>query len=221
MPVPAPSVDENTDEQTRWVSLGDASRLLGVNESTLRRWSDAGQVRSYRTPGGHRRFAERDLVALVSGGLRRAGRPYGGLGDVALARIRRDMRRGRNESWYRGASDDEERGRLRDLGRRLLELVPDCLSRGQRRARAHAEAIEIGRQYGHELRGMGLSSRDAVQAFTFFRHSLLEAAKQFASREGMALEDGEDAGERIIALADEILLALLEAHEAPVAAARS
>jgi excisionase family DNA binding protein len=208
-------------DETRWVSLGDASRLLGVNESTLRRWSDAGQVRSYRTPGGHRRFAERDLLALLSGGLRRSSRAFGGLGDVALARIRRDIRRGRNESWYRGASDEDERGRLRDLGRHLLELVPECLARGPKRARAHAEALDIGRQYGHELRRMGLSSRDAVQAFTFFRHSLVEAAKQFAAREGRSAEESEEAGERIIALADEMLLALLEAHEAPEPAASS
>ena len=58
--------DEN-EPTPRWITLGQACKLLGVNESTLRRWADAGHVRSFRTPGGHRRFSEEDLRVLMSG----------------------------------------------------------------------------------------------------------------------------------------------------------
>jgi DNA-binding transcriptional MerR regulator len=38
------------------LSLGPASRVLGVDPDTLRRWADFGQIEDYTTPGGHRRF---------------------------------------------------------------------------------------------------------------------------------------------------------------------
>ncbi len=210
------TMDPSYPEPTRWISLGRACRLLGVNESTLRRWADDGQVRSFRTPGGHRRFSEGDLIALMNGRVHRTRNTYGGLGEIALARIRRNLNRGgtSDRSWYRHAEDESDRERLRQLGRRLVDLVPEYLSRGARHARAQADAYEIGAEYGQELRRLKLSSRDAVEAFAFFRRALVDAAKQFAAQEEMAAEGSEDARERIVALADEVLLALLEAHEA-------
>ena len=44
-------VELQTDNPSRWLSLGEASRLLQVNEATLRQWADNGNVRVYRTPG--------------------------------------------------------------------------------------------------------------------------------------------------------------------------
>ncbi len=81
--------DTSESFSTRWITLGQACKLLGVNESTLRRWADAGHVRSFRTPGGHRRFSEEDLRALVAGRSGAGGEPYTSLGQLALARIRR------------------------------------------------------------------------------------------------------------------------------------
>src|SRR3982751_4212343 len=49
-----------------WLTLQDASEMLGVATSTLRRWGDAGRVPMKRTLGGHRRFA-RDVVARLAG----------------------------------------------------------------------------------------------------------------------------------------------------------
>ena len=39
--------------------------MLGLSASTLRRWADAGVVRSYVTPGGHRRFSRTGVQALL------------------------------------------------------------------------------------------------------------------------------------------------------------
>jgi excisionase family DNA binding protein len=44
-----------------WLSVGPASRLLGVDPDTLRRWADDGRVEAYTTPGGHRRFERQSL----------------------------------------------------------------------------------------------------------------------------------------------------------------
>lgn len=41
--------------------------LLGVSESTLKRWVDAGTLRSAKTVGGHRKIALPDLVAFLRG----------------------------------------------------------------------------------------------------------------------------------------------------------
>ena len=47
------------------LTASEAARHLGVSISTLRRWSDAGHVQSYRTPGGQRRFSVEQLDAFL------------------------------------------------------------------------------------------------------------------------------------------------------------
>ena len=47
------------------LTASEAARHLGVSISTLRRWSDAGHVQSYRTPGGQRRFSVNALDAFL------------------------------------------------------------------------------------------------------------------------------------------------------------
>src|SRR2546429_9364647 len=49
-------VDERPSD---WLSLGPASRMVGVDPDTLRRWADTGRVTAFTTPGGHRRFSRR------------------------------------------------------------------------------------------------------------------------------------------------------------------
>ncbi len=50
----------------RWLTLGQAAKLLGVAQSTVRAWSDAGRLPVFYTPGGHRRFKEADLESFLS-----------------------------------------------------------------------------------------------------------------------------------------------------------
>ncbi len=199
---------------TRWITLGQACKLLGVNESTLRRWADAGHVRSFRTPGGHRRFSEEDLRSLVSGHGAGAREPYTSLGQVALSRIRRRLQRGRSQAapWFSGLRD-EDRERLRPLGRRLVSLVSEYLTKGARRGRLAEEAREIGHEYGRELAQDGLSFRDALEAFTFFRKSLDESAMEVAQKSELSGEDAVEVWELLSTLADQVLLAVAETYE--------
>ena len=64
------------------LTTSEAARHLGVSLSTIRRWSDLGYLRGYRTPGGQRRFSVEQLddflVSLESGGPRRAPAPAPG-----------------------------------------------------------------------------------------------------------------------------------------------
>jgi excisionase family DNA binding protein len=48
------------------LSASQAARALGVSVSTVRRWSDAGALRGYRTPGGQRRFSREQLDAFLA-----------------------------------------------------------------------------------------------------------------------------------------------------------
>jgi excisionase family DNA binding protein len=43
------------------LTASEAARHLGVSISTVRRWSDAGHLKGYRTPGGQRRFSVEQL----------------------------------------------------------------------------------------------------------------------------------------------------------------
>jgi excisionase family DNA binding protein len=48
------------------LTTSEAARHLGVSLSTVRRWSDMGYLRGYRTPGGQRRFPVQELDEFVS-----------------------------------------------------------------------------------------------------------------------------------------------------------
>jgi excisionase family DNA binding protein len=43
-----------------------AASYLGVSLATIRRWTDAGHVGCYRTPGGQRRFARAQLDEFIT-----------------------------------------------------------------------------------------------------------------------------------------------------------
>jgi excisionase family DNA binding protein len=43
-----------------------AASYLGVSLATVRRWSNKGHLRGYRTPGGQRRFSREQLDVFLS-----------------------------------------------------------------------------------------------------------------------------------------------------------
>lgn len=48
------------------LTTSEAARHLGVSLSTIRRWSDLGHLRGYRTPGGQRRFSREQLDEFMA-----------------------------------------------------------------------------------------------------------------------------------------------------------
>jgi excisionase family DNA binding protein len=43
-----------------------AARYVGVSLATVRRWTDAGHIDCYRTPGGQRRFSRAQLDEFIA-----------------------------------------------------------------------------------------------------------------------------------------------------------
>jgi len=205
-----------TPDRERWLTLGQACRLLGVDESTLRRWADNGQVRAFRTLGGHRRFAESDVQDLLTSG--GEGRNYRELGELAVTRIRRQLgRRPARDADWNTTVDEESRERLRPLGRKLAALAADYLGRKTRRAGMLDDARRLGEEYGRELAASGLSLTHAVEAFVFFRRSLDDSTKQASQRHGLSAGDALSACEQVTSLADQVLVGLTSAYEAQTA----
>lgn len=207
-------------EDVNWLTLGKACRVLGVDESTLRRWADSGHVHAFRTPGGHRRFAESEIQAFVAGrGRDPDGESFRDLGDMAVTRIRRQLHRRpmRDVPWY-ATVDETMRSKLRPLGRRLASLAAEYLSRRTRRTVLLETARDLGKEYGHELATGGLPLAQAVEAFIFFRRSLDDLTKQASQRHGLSAEDVLSACEQVHAVADQVLIGLTVAYEEPVKA---
>lgn len=56
--------DRETD---RLITPGEVATLFRVDPKTVTRWAAAGRIFSVRTPGGHRRFWESEVLALLEG----------------------------------------------------------------------------------------------------------------------------------------------------------
>lgn len=47
------------------LTIGEVAELMGVHVTTVRRLADEGELKHARTPGGHRRFALRDVAPFI------------------------------------------------------------------------------------------------------------------------------------------------------------
>ena len=195
------------------VGLGGAAAIAGVSVSTLRRWADEGRVPSFRTAGGHRRFRVGDIRrALVPAGPSTSEVEV--FGELAATRIRRQLAapRARELDWL-GGIDDHSRERLGLLGRHLLTTIEEYLARRRPRAAVLAEARQFGLLYGRELASARFTVRQAIEAFTFFRRSIEEAARRYAAQDRSLISDVEDLRDQLDALNDRVLLGIAEAYE--------
>ena len=146
-----------------WITLSEASRVLGVSPATLRRWSDAGRLRVFTTPGGHRRFSRSSLERLLPAD--RSRRPSIVAGGVTATRMERAYRDVRHEvapdlPWVLNLSD-EHRILFRERGQTMAESLLQFLDAAQPETAQHhfAEAMAAA----EELRGGCRRTRPVAQ----------------------------------------------------------
>jgi len=189
-------------EKSQWLSLRDACRLLDVSNTTLRQWADNGYLRVYRTPGGHRRFLRDDVESFANAPqqAQEQGREDA-IEDSALRKIRRSLSRNDvvKQSWYQSV-EEEGKDRMRLFGRRLLSLLLQEPGPRRRRQELLEEARMLGREYGTEMSERGVSLKDTIEAFVFFRTMVLDSTNS-------------GAWNRIIEAADRVLVGMADSYQ--------
>lgn len=172
------SADNHPPGDGEWLTLREACRLLDVSDTTLRQWADAGHLRVYRTPGGHRRFLRQDVELLTQTARQSAelAREDSGEGP-ALRRIRRRLSQNSvtHQPWFQ-AVEPEGHDRMRLFGRRLLSLLLQETGPRRRKQELLAEARMLGQEYGSEMLERNVALTDSVEAFIFFRTMVLDSA---------------------------------------------
>ena len=198
---------------TDWLSLGEVAKILGVHPSTARNWSDQGVLPVHRTNGGHRRYLRSEVELWMQAQRSNGSNEVDLMVQGALRNTRFKISEGQlsAESWY-AKLDDAAREQYRMSGRTLLQGLINYMHAEEE---SSAEAESLGSEYAGRGRRYGLSISEAVNAFLFFRNSLLEA--MLGMYEAAAVRSPHAWGNmfrRIYRFTDQILLTILETYDA-------
>jgi excisionase family DNA binding protein len=169
-----------------WVSIREASALVGVSTATLRRWAEAGEVPAFTTPGGHRRFSRAALTARLP---RATSGPadlvrLGETADGVAERYRRRAGGTAAAAPWLGSVPESSRARLREQGRVIAaSLIATVEATGEReRDAALAAGIDVARDYGRIAGTLGATMRQTVATFLQFRRPFVEEMAAVARR---------------------------------------
>jgi excisionase family DNA binding protein len=218
--MPGPDTAIPAGQGGRWLSLGPASRMLGIDPDTLRRWADQGRVATWTTPGGHRRFDRGALERLATVRRRPNGPVLASLGasPERLARVyRRHYATGGTPSTASSTADAATREAYRRDGRRLIETLIGFLDSDPRdditRDRLEGEAQGIVDDQARRLASEGTSLTESVAGFVAGRQPFLDELGGLGRRR--SLDPGRLAtlyGDAS-ALLDRLLLRFIDAHQ--------
>jgi excisionase family DNA binding protein len=197
-------------DERQWMSLQEASELLGVTVSTVRRWGDAGRLPQRRTLGGHRRL-QRAAVEQLAARVKPqpivvAQPPVGrwGVDATALA----------GQAWHARLTASGDASRMRGIGQRLLGVLIQYINRREEDERYLQEVRGIGLNYGAEARSAGISMHDTVEAFLFFRSSFAQLAQPLPTlAQPHDLADAAVLQGRIGHFMDALLLGTIDGYE--------
>jgi hypothetical protein len=207
------------EPRDEWLRLSAASRLVGVDPDTLRRWADRGDVPVFTTPGGHRRFARTAIERITAQRARPSGTftRLGATPERLSAAYRRSY--GRRPSApvdARRAVEPEGREPFRQDGRRLVEALLGYLDAvdDAARASAEAEAAALTSDLARRLAGRGIDLADSVTLFVGARRPFLAELSALARRRHLDIEQFAGLHESAASLLDRLLIAFIAAHRA-------
>ena len=216
-PAAADPVARRPGKAVSWLSLGPASRLLGVDPDTLRRWADEGRVEAYVTPGRHRRFERRTIERLIAN--RGTGfRPLATLG-AGSERVTRAYRRSYATHPPKHGVQGDDRGELERYrldGRRLVEALVahlDALPSDEAgRLAAEAQAVALVDDLARRLSASGTSLTEAVGLFVVARRPFLAELAGLGRRRALDASRLASLYEDASGLLDRLLLRLIETY---------
>lgn len=196
-----------------WLSLKEASELLGIHFTTLRKWSDEGVIRVFRTAGGHRRFSVTDLRHFLETRASHESPPGSeDFVDAAVGQVRAEIEKMRHEhSTWAQSLPAEERDMTRQRGRQLFSLAIAYVVKPAQRDHLLSEGRRLGFEYGIEAAQGKMPLVEAGRAVQFFRSQLSKVVRAENSY-------GPDADDIRIQNAidhfiDEVLYAVLSGYE--------
>lgn len=204
--------------QSDWLTLGEASRLLGVAPETLRRWSDRGRVASFTTVGGHRRFSRQALLQLLPAAReRRPSLAQLGTSPEKMTRAYRQAhpQDSRPLATWLSRLQPADLAAFRSLGAGITQLLLHHLD-AENPAPALAtlqEACSLAADYGRQCARLDLSLSDAVAAFLRFRGPFIDELARTARQRGLDTREATQLLVEAQDACDRLLLAFIEAWE--------
>jgi excisionase family DNA binding protein len=219
---------DSTTARTRtpgpWMTIHEASALIGVSPATLRRWCDQGDVKAFTTPGGHRRFSRSAILGLVPAS-RRTRPSLQSLGEtpehiVGEVYHRKAAGVAKNVEW--GADPaGEDLEPFRDLGRRAAVALIEHLEATDPSIAADALLVaeDLAAEHGRIAAARGLQMGAAVDAFLGFRAVFLRELCETARSRDLDATETTELLEGANAAIDGLLRAFVRAHEATAAGA--
>ncbi len=163
----------------KWLSLKKAADMLGVHSTTLRRWADKGDIPVYITPGGHRRFLEADIRAMVDNRLPATrGGTENAWAASAIIMTQDRLRDARPQAEWMEAFDEVQRAEQRALGNHLLSLIIRHTTLPEDDDNLLDEAHDLAIRYADICIERGLSVAQGLEIVIFFRDGMFEAALQ-------------------------------------------
>jgi excisionase family DNA binding protein len=208
------------DHDGPWLTIAQACSRLGVDASTLRRWTDAGKIAVFRTPGGHRRYAEADIRAFLGEAPRPQIRPRVSrqeLTDRSLSAYEEEyLRAARDRPWHRVYSPEKQEEHRR-LGRRLVDLAIRYAAMNPAAADRVSlldEGRQIGQHYGRAGAAHALTAAETVEAFLYFRFPVVRSLTEMIEEQGLAVRRAIRLFAEIGHFMDQVLIATVQGHEA-------
>lgn len=202
-----------------WLTIQEASDLLGVSPATLRRWTEAGDLEAFVTPGGHRRFARTSILELLpSGAKRHRGlRELGETPEHVVRQYRRELAQNAAPTDWVAQLPDGDREAFRGPGRRILAGVLGFLDAAspEESEASLAGALEASERYGSLAREHGIGVGAMTDTFLRFRLPFLNELGRIARRRRLAADESMDlilAASRVF---DRLLLALINGYADP------
>jgi hypothetical protein len=189
---------------------------MGVSPATVRRWTEAGDLEAFITPGGHRRFARSSILRMLPPGTPRRRRLHelGETPERVVRQYRRELAdRGATTEWVHDLPDGE-RESFREPGRRILAGVLGFLDAPtpEEGEASLAEAVTASSLYGGMARARGIDLDAVTETFLQFRLPFLHELGRIAQRRRLRTDESMDlilAASRVF---DRLLLALLRGH---------